>query len=217
MSKRGEYSPLFLIYRNENLIDSHTFNFKIAYMIQINPNLVVLGVSEMLTPELQGYLKIFLSGSIAFSPKADWQQKFINAMTRLTDPTNGDPRFNDKQFVVINPKAPLQNPEMSLANQEFTQKTQWELQMYQQADAIFCNFLKKSVNPIAFNGLLYNALSQKVIVRCPAEYQFYPYINLVCLNSGIPLLGDSGTAVDVISKCFEVIPRFQEVASYGLQ
>ena len=39
---------------------------------------------------------------------------------------------------------------------------------------------------------------------------------MVCIQRGIPLLGDSGTVVDVLNKFFEVIPKFQEVANYGL-
>lgn len=186
-------------------------------MQQINPNLTVLGVNEQITPDLAGALKIFLAGSIAFNPNFDWQGKFINAMTKLTDPMNGDQRFNNKQFLIINPKAPVQNPEMSMANQEYTQKTQWEFQMMQQADGIFCNFLKKSQNPLALNGFLLNAMSQKIVCRCPAEFQFYPMINLVCITYGIPLLGDSGTSINVVEKFFEMIPKFQEVANYGLQ
>lgn len=186
-------------------------------MQQINPNLVLLGAGEQFTPELQGSLKIFLSGSIAFNEKADWQTKVVNAMARLTDPNAGDPRFNRMQFAIVNPKAPIQNPQMNLANQEFTQKTQWELQMYQQVDAIFCNYLKKSQNPMSLTGFLLNAPSRKVVVRCPAEFAYYAYINLVCLTYGIPLLGDSGTCVDVIAKMFEICPKFQEVAQYGLQ
>lgn len=186
-------------------------------MQQINPNLTVISVGEQITPDLAGALKIFLSGSIAFNEKADWQGKFINAMTKLTDPQAGDARFNKLHFLVINPKAPVQNPEISLANQEYTQKTQWEFQMMQQADGIFCNYSKKSQNPMSINGFLLNAGSQKVVCRCPAEYQFYPMINLVCLNYGIPLLGDSGTSLNVLEKFFEMIPKFQEVANYGLQ
>ncbi len=187
-------------------------------MQQINENLLVLNVGDPFDDSYAGFLKIFLSGSTDLSgiAKTDWQTKVINAFTRLTDPYNGDPRFNRMKFILMNPKIPIKNPTMDLSNQEFVSKVQWELEMMDRADGIFCNFLKKSQSPAAIYGFLLNNNTGKTVVRCPMEYQNYAYINMVCIQRGIPLLGDSGTVVDVLNKFFEVIPKFQEVANYGL-
>lgn len=187
-------------------------------MQQINQNLVVLNVGDPWDDLYSGYLKIFLSGSTDLSGalKTDWQTKVINAFTRITDPMTGNPNFNTMKFLIMNPKMPVKNPVPDLSNQEFTTKLQWELQMMQMADGIFCNFLKKSQSPSALYGFLMNAMSQKVVARCPQEYQNYAYINMICIQYGIPMLGDSGTVMDVLNKFFEYIPKFQEVQNFGL-
>lgn len=187
-------------------------------MQQINNNLIVLNPGDQWDDIYAGYLKIYLSGSSDLSGalKTDWQTKFINAMTRLTDPQVGDTRFNNMKFLIMNPKIPIKNPVPDLSNQEFTMKLQWELQMMSMADGIFCNFLKKSQAPSAMYGFLMNAGTQKVVTRCPQEYQGYAYINMICIQYGIPMLGDSGTVIDVLNKFFEYIPKFQEVANTGL-
>lgn len=186
-------------------------------MQQPNQNLIVLNVGDPWDDTYSGCLKIFLSGSCDLSglPKNDWQTKVINSMTRLTDPVNGDPRYNRMKYVIMNPKMPIKNPTPDLSNQEFTQKLQWELQMMNMADGIFCNFLKKSQAPSAIYGFLMNSNTHKVVVRCPQEYQNYAYINMICIQSGIPMLGDTGTVINVLDKFFEYIPKFQEVANYG--
>ena len=96
-------------------------------MQQINENLLVLNVGDPFDDSYAGFLKIFLSGSTDLSgiAKTDWQTQVINAFTRLTDPYNGDPRFNRMKFILMNPKIPIKNHTMDLSNQEFVSKVQW--------------------------------------------------------------------------------------------
>ena len=55
-------------------------------MQQINEHLLVLSPGDPYDPSYENYLRIYLSGSLDFSGKLPWQQKFINGLTKLTTP-----------------------------------------------------------------------------------------------------------------------------------
>lgn len=182
-------------------------------MQAISNNLVVLGPNDQITPEHADFLKIYLSGTVAMNEKADWQGMFIQGLARLMQ---SDQRFANQKFLIVNPKAPVGNPQVSLANQEYVMKMNWQLQIMKQVDGIFCNFLKKTQSPSAAYDFLMNTYSQKIIVRCPQECILYPMINLISISNGIPLLGESSSVINVMEKFFEYIPKFQEQLKYGL-
>jgi hypothetical protein len=191
--------------------------FKIKVMQQISQNLYVLTPQDQWDGSLDGCIKIFLSGSVDLGKPVGWQEKFINGLTKLSDPVSGDERFKSKSFCVLNPKMAVNNPSPTLDNQEFCNKIHWEHQMMSLADIVFCNFMKKSQAPSAIYGLLLNAQAQgKTIVRCPLEYSRYPLVKLVTESYQIPLLGDTGSVVDVMNLAFERCEKFQVNTEFGL-
>ena len=185
-------------------------------MQQINENLLVLSPGDQYQEAYENYLKIYLSGSLDFSGKLPWQQKFINGLTKLTTPHPESPEIPDYgkfNFLVFNPLTPPQG-EPVMSNPAYTQKVQWELGMQQQADVIFCNFLKKSTMLSAIFGFLLWAQSGKVVSRCPLESVFYPQVKLVSDNYGIPMVGDTGSVIKVMETIFQSIPKFNELLNY---
>lgn len=186
-------------------------------MQQISQNLYVVSPGDPWDGSLDGCIKIYLSGTVDLGAQLGWQEKFINGLTKLTDPVNGDDRFKTKSFCIFNPKMPIQNPSPTLDNQEFCNKFRWECQMMGTADIVFCNFMKKSKAPSAIYGALLNAQQQgKLIIRCPLEYIGYPTIKLLTESYNIPLLGDTGSVINVMDLAFQTCAKFKETNEFGL-
>lgn len=188
-------------------------------MQQINENLLVLSPGDQYQETYEDYLKIYLSGSLDLSGKGlSWQEKFINGLSKLTTPhpdAPGIPDYSQYKFLVFNPLMPV-NGEASVDNPEYLQKTQWELGMQQQADAIFCNFLKRSTALSAIQGFLLWAQSGKVIVRCPLESTFYSQVKMISDTFQVPMVGDTGSVIKVMESMFTCIPKFNELLNYNL-
>lgn len=188
-------------------------------MQQINGNVVMISPGDAYDERFEDYLKIYLSGSLDLGGKSTpWQQKFINGLSKLTVKHPNKPELPDYtgfKFLVFNPLVPV-NGEPSVDNPEFVQKLNWELEMMERSDVIFCNFLKKSVLISAISGYLLNAQTGKVICRCPIECNFYPQVKVLSDKYGIPLLGNSGSLIDAMKTMFEFIPKFKELANFSL-
>ena len=188
-------------------------------MQQINENLLVLSPGDPYDESYENYLKIYLSGSLDLGGKGiSWQEKFINGLSKLTTPHPDSPEIPDYskfKFLVFNPLMPV-NGEANIGNPEYVQKIQWELGMQQQADVIFCNFLKKSVLVSAISGYLLWAQSGKVVCRCPQECMFYSQVKMISDTYQIPLLGDTGSVIKVMDTIFQIIPKFNELLNYDL-
>lgn len=188
-------------------------------MNQINENLTVLQVGDPYNDSFENYLKIYLSGSLDISgAKLTWQEKFINGLGKLTTPHPDHPEIPDYsmyKFLVMNPLMPVAgNPDLN--NQQFVQKVQWELGMMGSADVIFCNFLKKSTSISAIQGFLLWAQSGKVICRCPIESMFYPQIKLMTGYYRIPLVGNTGSVINVLETMFQNIQKFSDLRNYNI-
>lgn len=185
-------------------------------MQQINENLVVVNAGEPWEEAMNDYLKIYLGGSIDLGEKFNWHNKFIQGMTKLTDPQSGDPRYNDKKFLIMNPRIAVMNPSPTLDNPEFVNKKKWEFEMLKKSDVVFCNFLKKSTTPNAINELMLMATSGKLVVRCPLDYCNYPMVKVISDSFGFPIFGETATTLDVIQYMFNSIPKFTAIQNYGL-
>lgn len=185
-------------------------------MQQINENLVVISAGEPWEEAMNDYLKIYLGGSVDMGETFNWHNKFIMGMTKLTDPMNGDPRYNDKKFLIMNPRVVVANPSPTLDNPEFVNKKKWDFDMIKKCDVIFCNFLKKSQSPSAINELLLTATSGKLVVRCPLEYFNYPTVKVISDSFGFPIFGETATTLDILQYMFTAIPKFSAIQNYGL-
>ena len=170
-------------------------------MQKLTDNIVVLQPGDPFEEIYGDYIKIYLSGTLDLNTnKIPWQQKFINALSHVSqEAVEGMPNLKDIKFLVINPLVPTEGP-ASLENGTFTQKLSWELQCQDQADIIFCNFLKKGKEISSLSGLLLNAKSEKLVVRCPMDSEFYGLIKILGQNYGFPVLADSASVM-VIIKC----------------
>ena len=188
-------------------------------MQQINENLLVLSPGDPYDVSYDNFLKIYLSGSLDLGNGGiPWQQKFINGLSKLTVPHPESPNIPDYskfKFLVFNPLMPV-NGEANISNPEYVQKVQWELGMQQQADVIFCNFLKKSALISAISGYLLWAQSGKVVCRCPMECVFFPQVKMVSDTFQVPLVGDTGSVIQVMDTIFQSIPKFNELLNYDL-
>lgn len=187
--------------------------------MNVNENLLVMQPGDQIGPEIgEDYLKIYLSGSLDVGGSGiPWQQKFINGLAAMTGPEQkeGVPDYRAFKFLVINPLGPA-NGEPKVDNPEYVQKMQWEQGMMQQCDAIFCNFLKKSVKISAISGLLLWAQSGKVVCRCPMESVFYGQVKILSDIYGYPMVGDTGSVIKVMETMFQSIPKFVELQNFNL-
>lgn len=185
-------------------------------MQQINENLLVINAGDPWEEAMNDYLKIYLGGSIDLGEKYNWQNKFIAGMTKLTDSQAGDPRYNDKKFLIMNPRVAVMNPSPTLDNPEYINKMRWEFDMLKKADAVFCNFSKKSTVPSALNELLLMVTSGKLVVRCPLDYCNYPTIKVVSDSFGFPIFGETANTLDIMQYIFTSISKFTDIQNYGL-
>lgn len=187
-------------------------------MQPINDNLIVIEPGDPLQG-IDDCLKIYLSGSMDVSGNMPWQQKFINALAKMTVPHPENPEVPDYsmfKFAIINPTCPV-NGEPTLDNPEFVQKTQWMIQCQGEADVIFCNLLRKSTNISAILDYFVWAQSGKLVARIPGDNIFYPRAKMISEAFGVPLLGDSGSVIQVFEAIFGSIPKFAELQQFGLQ
>lgn len=187
-------------------------------MQQINENLVILQPGDPIEEIYRDMIKIYLTGTLDLNEnKIPWQQKFINALAKITtsEPIEGMPDLRGIKFLVINTLAPTNGP-ATLDNPEFTQKLQWELQNSEMADVIFCNYLKKGKSWGSLGGLLLNAKSEKLVVRCPIDSEFYGYIKILGQNFGFPVVGDSASAMVIIKAMFESVPKLVDLVNNSI-
>ena len=59
-------------------------------MLQVNERILVLNPGDQLPTLTNDSIKLYLGGTMDFSSSNnDWQQKFIEGLTKLTDPLQG--------------------------------------------------------------------------------------------------------------------------------
>ena len=187
-------------------------------MQKINENLLVLSPGDPMEEIYNDMIKIYLTGTLDLNQnKIPWQQKFINALSRVTtsEPSEDMPDLRNLKFLVINPLSPTEGP-MTLDNPGFTQKMQWELQNIEMADVIFCNYLKKGKAWSSLGNLLLNAKSGKVVARCPMDSEFYGYIKILGQTYGFPVVGDTASAMVIIKEMFTSIPKLADLINNGI-
>lgn len=186
-------------------------------MQQLNENIIVLNPGDPLEEIYENYIKIYLSGTLDLNEnKIPWQQKFINALVHLTSQKSENlPDLSEIKFLVINPLMPTDGPAV-MDNPAFVQKLSWELQFQDQADIIFCNFLKKGKGLSSLTGLLLNAKSEKLVVRCPIDSIFYGMIKVLGQNYGFPVLADSSSALNIIKCMTETNPKLRDLLENGI-
>lgn len=187
-------------------------------MIQINEKIVVLNPGDQLPQVTNDSIKLYLGGTMDFgSSNNDWQQKFIEGLTKLTDPLKGLLMYKNTSWIIFNPHVPPQNPlAPTLDNPEFVSTMQWRMQMMDISDVVFINIMNKSTSPIPileFGSLL---TSGKMVVRCGEQHQIYSQIRLYCEKYNVPLLTGKTSVKDVLLAMGSYTQKFQELQSLQL-
>ena len=188
-------------------------------MNQLSDNVIVIGSGEQIPPNTEDWLKIYLAGSedISGDPKKDWQTVFANGLVSLTNGPKALIMFKNIKYLLINPKAAPQNPQVALENPEFVQKLNWRFDMMAQADAVFLNFLARTQNQTPFMEFGYLLTSQKLVVRSSDKYMNYPYVKGLCEKMQIPFHGsNTGYVSNIVQSMYSFIPRFQEITQLRL-
>lgn len=181
-------------------------------MQQISENLLVVNAGEPLPEGIEGALKIYLAGSCDIGPNQDfdWQGKFINGLATLAKSDGGLIMLKNQRFVIMNPRYVPQNPTPGIVNPEFVTMMNWKQDMMAAADAVFCNFLKKSVSPMPMFEFGCLCSSGKMVVRCPEEYAGYGTVKIVCERNQVPLFpGKIGTVPVIVQALYSYIPAFK--------
>lgn len=193
-------------------------------MEQISENVIVYYPGDVIGEEATGSVKIALVGSSSYDPSGAyaWEQKFIEGVAYYADRSmnskTGLVMFKNLNYAILcgKPANPLQNPEMSVDNPEFTAKTTSNFDFCDQADGIIFNFLKKSQAPAPLLLFGNYAQSQKMICRCPAEYYAYPMVKLMCERYQIPLYPGKMVSVLLMLQGLFTLPAFQQVQQFNL-
>lgn len=114
---------------------------------------------------------VFLAGSIEMGAAENWQQK----VERLLSNTG---------YVVLNPRRDDWDSswEQSIANPQFNEQVNWELQGLEEAEHIILYFDPNTKSPITLLelGLLAGRSPEKLIVICPDGYWRKGNVDIVC-------------------------------------
>jgi hypothetical protein len=121
-----------------------------------------------------GYISIFLAGSIEMGKAIDFQRMIIEATPNMPY-IYFNPRRNDWDSSWKQVKE----------NENFREQVEWELNALEQADVILMYFDPNTVSPISLLELGVFAHSKKMIVCCPEGYFRKGNIDIVCEKYGI--------------------------------
>ena len=79
-------------------------------MLQINEKITVLYPGDQLPVVTNDAIKVYLGGTMDFgSSENDWQTKFVEGLTKLTDPLKGLLMIKGANWIIFNPHIPPTN------------------------------------------------------------------------------------------------------------
>ena len=188
-------------------------------MLNVNEHVTVFYPGEQLPMVTNDSIKLYLGGTIDLSGnmETNWQQTFIDGLAKLTDPLKGLLLIKNLNFIVFNPRVPLNNGlAPTLDNPEFVNVMNWRLQMQEISDVVFVNIMKNSVSPIPILELGSLLTSGKLIVRASELNQVYSHIRLYCEKFQVPLLTGKTSVKDVILAAGSCIEKFRDNSKYPL-
>lgn len=190
-----------------------TFFLNNENMIQINERITVLNPGDQLPAVTNDAVKVYLGGTMDFSSSVnDWQQIWIDGLTKLSDPISGLLLIKNVNWIIFNPHVPPQQPlAPTLDNPEFVQTMQWRMQMQDIADLVFINIMNKSVSPIPVLEFGSLVTSGKLVLRCGEQHQIYSQIRMYCEKYNVPLLTGKTSVKDVILAAGNYIQKFRDL------
>lgn len=191
-------------------------------MDQLNQNVAMISGGEPIPVGFEDAIKIALIGSSDMNPagNGDWQSKFAQGLTLITDTTPGKGiiMYRGMKFLCLNCRSwGNADQRMTYDNPEFVQKLTADLDYCGAADCIFFNFLKKSQSTFPLLEFSSMIQSGKLVVRCPNDYLNYGYVRIMCERYGVPLLPGATTSILTVLQTMQAfIPKFVEVTKLRL-
>jgi len=122
-----------------------------------------------------GYVSVFLAGSIEMGKAIDFQRMIIEAS-------------NHVPYIFYNPRRDDWDSswEPVKENEKFREQVEWELDALEAADVILMYFDPKTISPISLLELGIFSHKHKMIICCPKGYFRKGNIDIVCERYGIP-------------------------------
>jgi len=116
-----------------------------------------------------GYITIFLAGSIEMGNAEKWQEKIIKSL-------------KNEQIIFFNPRRDDWDSswEQKITNPEFKKQVSWELKALEASDIIIMYFDPNTKSPISLLELGLHAKSKKLIVFCPDGFWRKGNVDIVC-------------------------------------
>tara|TARA_R110000868_G_scaffold51623_1_gene163276 strand:- start:770 stop:1246 length:477 start_codon:yes stop_codon:yes gene_type:complete len=127
----------------------------------------------------EGFIKVFLAGSIEMGTAEDWQKKIIKEL-------------DDKKIMFLNPRRDDWDSswEQTMGDNDFTEQVNWELDSLEKADVIVVYFDKDTKSPISLLELGLHAHDNKMVVLCPEGFWRKGNVDIVCDRYNVDQVGD---------------------------
>ena len=153
----------------------------------MNKSIEIQAPNELITKN--GYISVFLGGSIEMGKAEDWQKLLIKALS-------------DKQIIFLNPRRNDWDStwEQTITNPEFKLQVTWELTALEFSDIIVMYFDPNTKSPISLLELGLHAKSKKLIVFCPEGFWRKGNVDIVCEKYGI-------TQVDSVDELIKTLEK----------
>jgi hypothetical protein len=153
----------------------------------MNKSIEIQAPNELITKN--GYISVFLGGSIEMGKAEDWQKVLIKALS-------------DKQIIFLNPRRNDWDStwEQKITNPEFKLQVTWELTALEFSDVIVMYFDPNTKSPISLLELGLHAKSKKLIVFCPEGFWRKGNVDIVCEKYGI-------TQVDSVDELIKTLEK----------
>lgn len=106
-----------------------------------------------------GYISVFLAGSIEMGKAEEWQKRFINELS-------------DEPILFLNPRRNDWDSSwgQTIEDKNFKEQVLWELSSLEIADKIILYFDPNTLSPISLIEYGLHAKNDKLIVYCPDGY-----------------------------------------------
>jgi hypothetical protein len=153
----------------------------------MNKSIEIQAPNELITKN--GYISVFLGGSIEMGKAEDWQKVLIKALS-------------DKQIIFLNPRRNDWDStwEQKITNPEFKLQVTWELTALEFSNIIVMYFDPNTKSPISLLELGLHAKSKKLIVFCPEGFWRKGNVDIVCEKYGI-------TQVDSVDELIKTLEK----------
>lgn len=133
----------------------------------------------------EGFLKVFLAGSIEMGAAENWQTKIVDEL-------------EDKKVIFLNPRRDDWDSswEQVMGDNDFTEQVKWELDGLDTADMIVVYFDKDTKSPISLLELGLHAHGNKMVVLCPEGFWRKGNVDIVCDRYNVEQVEDFDALIE---------------------